>query len=103
MSTLTFDKNDIIKEHERLTKLLKKISEQLKIINDQLKKEYEEQNNELREYKEKKGKGYKEDKIHKVMHEFKEGKLKTSHGKTVTNPKQAVAIAFSEMNAQKLL
>ena len=34
-------------------------------------------------------------KVEKVMHEFKEHEL-TSHGKTVTNPKQAVAIALSE-------
>lgn len=39
-------------------------------------------------------------KIHKVMHEFKEGELESgrSHQK-VTNPKQAVAIALSEAGA----
>ena len=39
-----------------------------------------------------------ESKIHKVMHEFKEGDLKSgkgSHGK-VTDRKQAIAIALSE-------
>jgi DNA topoisomerase-1 len=35
-------------------------------------------------------------KIAKVMGEFKDEKLKTSHGKKVTNRKQAVAIALSE-------
>jgi hypothetical protein len=35
-------------------------------------------------------------KIGKVMHEFKAGTLKTSAGKKVTNPKQAVAISYSE-------
>lgn len=30
------------------------------------------------------------------MHEFKEGKLKSSSGKKVTNRKQAVAIGISE-------
>jgi Family of unknown function (DUF6496) len=35
-------------------------------------------------------------KIHKVMKEQKEGKLKSSSGKKVTNRKQAVAIALSE-------
>ena len=36
------------------------------------------------------------DKIEKVMHEFKEGSLKSSSGKKVTNRKQAVAVALSE-------
>lgn len=35
-------------------------------------------------------------KIHKVMKEFKDRKLKTSVGKRVTKRKQAVAIALSE-------
>jgi len=35
-------------------------------------------------------------KISKVMGEFKRGKLKTSHGKKVTDEKQAIAIALSE-------
>jgi hypothetical protein len=35
-------------------------------------------------------------KIHKVMEEHKEGKLKSSSGKKVTSRKQAVAIALSE-------
>lgn len=35
-------------------------------------------------------------KFHYVMHEFKQGRLKDSHGKTVTNRKQAIAIALSE-------
>ena len=36
-------------------------------------------------------------KVGKVMHEFKEGKLKSgSSGKKVTNPKQAVASGLSE-------
>jgi hypothetical protein len=39
-----------------------------------------------------KGKG----KIEKVMHEFKEGTLKSSSGQKVTNRKQAVAVALSE-------
>lgn len=42
-----------------------------------------------------------ERKIHKVMHEFKEGDLKTSHGRKVTSPKQAIAIAMSEAGADK--
>lgn len=36
------------------------------------------------------------EKIGEVMHEFKEGKLKTSAGKKVTDRKQAVAIGISE-------
>lgn len=40
-------------------------------------------------------------KIHKVMHEFKEGNLKSSSGKKVKSPKQAIAIAMSEAGADK--
>jgi len=39
-----------------------------------------------------KGKG----KVKKVMHEFKEGTLKSGSGHKVTNRKQAVAVALSE-------
>jgi hypothetical protein len=39
-----------------------------------------------------KGKG----KVEKVMHEFKEGTLKSSSGEKVTGRKQAVAVALSE-------
>ncbi len=42
----------------------------------------------------------KQKKIHKVMHEFKEGELSSSSGKSVTKRKQAIAIALSE--ARKL-
>jgi hypothetical protein len=35
-------------------------------------------------------------KVEKTMHEMKEGDLKTGSGKTVTNPKQAIAIGLSE-------
>jgi len=35
-------------------------------------------------------------KVEKVMHEFKEGKLKSSSGRKVTDRKQAVAVALSE-------
>lgn len=35
-------------------------------------------------------------KIHEVMHEYKEGKLKSRSGKKVANRKQAVAIGISE-------
>jgi len=35
-------------------------------------------------------------KVHKVMKEHKEGKLKSSSGQKVTSRKQAVAIALSE-------
>lgn len=45
-----------------------------------------------------KNKVKKKSKIKKVMHEFKEGKLKSGSkkGPEVTNPKQAIAIALSE-------
>ncbi|KMQ72626.1 DUF6496 domain-containing protein [Chryseobacterium koreense] len=37
-----------------------------------------------------------QEKIGEVMHEFKEGKLKSSSGKKVTDRKQAIAIGISE-------
>lgn len=37
-----------------------------------------------------------QDKVGEVMHEFKEGKLKSSSGDKVTNRKQAIAIGISE-------
>ena len=37
-----------------------------------------------------------QEKIGEVMHEFKEGKLKSSSGDKVTNRKQAIAIGISE-------
>jgi hypothetical protein len=40
--------------------------------------------------------------IERVMHEFKEGELKTARGKrTVKNPKQAIAIALHEAGASR--
>jgi hypothetical protein len=35
-------------------------------------------------------------KVEKVMHEYKEGTLKSGSGQKVTNRKQAVAVALSE-------
>lgn len=43
----------------------------------------------------------KETKIAKVMREFKAGKLKSSSGQKVTNPKQGIAIALSEADRMK--
>ena len=40
-------------------------------------------------------------KVSKVMHEFKAGKLKSSSGQKVTNPKQAIAIGLSEAGLSK--
>lgn len=37
-----------------------------------------------------------QEKIGEVMHEFKEGKLKSSSGKKVKDRKQAIAIGISE-------
>jgi len=42
-----------------------------------------------------------ENKVKKVMSEFKDKKLKTSSGKKVTSKKQATAIALSEANSKK--
>jgi hypothetical protein len=41
----------------------------------------------------------KTDKMGKVMHEFKGGKLKSSSGGKVTSRKQAIAIGMSEQAA----
>ena len=41
------------------------------------------------------------DKVSVVMHEFNTGKLKSSSGDKVTNPKQAVAIGLSEQRRAK--
>jgi hypothetical protein len=41
-------------------------------------------------------KSKKQAKVGKVMGEYKEGSLKSSSGKKVSNPKQAMAIAMSE-------
>jgi len=40
-------------------------------------------------------------KFKKVMHEWKQGDLKDSHGNKVTDQKQALAIAFSEQDRAK--
>jgi hypothetical protein len=37
-----------------------------------------------------------QDKVHKAVHEEKEGTLKTGSGKKVTSKKQAIAIGLSE-------
>ena len=42
------------------------------------------------------------DKIGDVMHEFKEGKLKSSAGEKITDRKQAVAIGISEAKQEGL-
>jgi hypothetical protein len=42
-----------------------------------------------------------ENKVRKVMREFKSGELKSSSGKKVTNPKQAIAIGLSEASMSK--
>lgn len=42
-----------------------------------------------------------EKKISKVMTEYGKGKLKSSSGSKVTNPKQAIAIALSEAGKSK--
>lgn len=49
----------------------------------------------------KKKKLKKQNKIAVVMHEFKEGKLRSGSGQTVTNPKQAIAIGISESKKKK--
>lgn len=43
-----------------------------------------------------------QEKIEKVMHEFKEGELKSSSGEKVTDRKQAVAIGISEAREEGL-
>ena len=43
----------------------------------------------------------KPSKVETVMKEFKQGKLKSSSGQKVTNPKQAIAIGLSEAGMSK--
>lgn len=43
-----------------------------------------------------------QEKIAEVMHEYKEGELKTTSGKKVTDRKQAVAIGISEAREKAL-
>lgn len=43
-----------------------------------------------------------QEKIEEVMHEFKEGKLKSSSGKKVKSRKQAIAIGISEAKEEGL-
>ncbi|MEG0927844.1 DUF6496 domain-containing protein [Chryseobacterium sp.] len=43
-----------------------------------------------------------QDKVGEVMHEFKEGKLKSSSGRKVTSRKQAIAIGISEAREKGL-
>lgn len=43
-----------------------------------------------------------QEKVEKVIKEFKEGKLKSSSGDKVTNRKQAVAIGISEAREEGL-
>ena len=40
------------------------------------------------------------DKVHKALHEEKEGTLKSGSGKKVTSRKQAIAIGLSEARAE---
>jgi hypothetical protein len=44
----------------------------------------------------------KQDKVRKVMKEFKEGALKSSSGDEVESRKQAIAIALSEVGKSKI-
>jgi hypothetical protein len=39
--------------------------------------------------------------VERVMHEFKHGELKTSRGRKVKNPRQAIAIGLHEAGASK--
>ena len=87
---ITFDRADIIKEHEKLTKLLNDSAERLHA-------EYIEQTKELKQYK--KGGSTKEQKkakVKKVMHKYK------NNGKPVKKRKQSIVIALPESNKKKI-
>lgn len=43
----------------------------------------------------------KQRKVHKVMHEFKHGELKSGSGRKVKSRKQAIAIAMSESGQKR--
>jgi len=90
MNTINLNLQELISEHEHLLNLL-----QESIV--KFTKEYNEQLTELEKYKKIYYSRYGGiNKIEYVMNEFKRGKLYDSHGRKVTNPKQALAIAMSE-------
>lgn len=84
---LNNDENSVNKIDTLITKIK---SENKNILSDNI-----ESKKELDE----KDKGQK--KIKKVMGEFGKGNLKTSYGKKVTDPKQALAIGYSEAGLSK--
>ena len=43
----------------------------------------------------------KQDKIKKVIHEFKNGKLKTSNGEVVTDKNQALAVLLTKLSSAR--
>jgi len=92
--SISMDLGDLIEEHERLTKLLHSLINHITV-------ELIDQEKELKKYKKMGGitkkvplKNY--NKVRIVMREFKKGNLFDSHGKKVTNAKQAIAIAINE-------
>lgn len=87
MSKINLSLDELIEEHEHLINLL------YRTINE-LTAEYNKQLKELEQYKQRYGEGL--DKVRYVMHEFKLGKLFDRHGRRVTNPRQALAIALNE-------
>lgn len=82
-----YSENEIARKRERESKL-KRFNEILEILNSMP--------NQM-----KRGGMAEQNKIRKVMHEFKEGELHSSSGQKVTDRKQAIAIALSEAGVNK--
>lgn len=90
--TIVMNRAKLIREHRELVNLLAKTINRLVV-------EYEKQRGELEEYEQGgliRTPRQRRSKVSYVMDEYKRGKLKSSSGSPVTNPKQAMAIALSE-------
>lgn len=113
MATVTLKLNDVIKEHERLTKLLFKSISLLRLLSNincpdinivltQLINEYNDQYAELLHYKKPLGGRKPKNKFEYVMQEFKKGQLFDMYGNQIINRKQAIAIALNEQRRYSL-
>ena len=82
------DEKDFKKEIARDKSLLKRID----------KPKHHSKHKDPKKHHSSPSKKAKRNKVERVMHEYKEGKLHSGskHGPEVTNPKQAIAIAMSE-------
>ena len=95
MTTVAMSKSQLLIEHKRITKLFRNTLKSLNKLSTALEKELNIQQNELSEYGGKKKKTKKQKKIHKIMKEYKNGKLKNQYGSPIRSRKQAIAVALN--------